>query len=119
MLMRSPTRWARPKLVRPPGFILPCQPTLAAKVPTGDGWIHELKHDGFRIIAHKDGERVHLWSRNGRDRTGDFVAIADAVRASGRPASFSRASPSSPTRCRPGTDGCTSSNTTASASSPI
>ena len=78
MLMRSPTRWARPKLVRPPGFILPCQPILANKVPTGDGWIHELKHDGFRIIAHKDGERVHLWSRNGRDRSGDFVAIADA-----------------------------------------
>jgi bifunctional non-homologous end joining protein LigD len=50
-------------------------------VPTGDGWLHELKHDGFRIIAHKDGQRVHLWSRNGRDRTGDFVAIADAVRA--------------------------------------
>ena len=81
MLMRSPTRWARPKLVRPPGFILPCQPILANKVPTGDGWIHELKHDGFRIIAHKDGERVHLWSRNGRDRSGDFVAMADAVRA--------------------------------------
>src|SRR5215203_3250910 len=82
MLMRTPTRWARPKLLRPPGFIVPCRPTLAAKVPTGDDWIHELKHDGFRIIAHKDGgERVHLWSRNGRDRSGDFVAIADAVRA--------------------------------------
>src|SRR5215207_3672383 len=81
MLMRTPTRWARPKLVRPPGFILPCRPTLAANVPTGDGWLHELKHDGFRIIAHKDGLRVHLWSRNGRDRSGDFVAIADAVRA--------------------------------------
>ncbi len=81
MLMRSPTRWARPKLVRPPAFIVPCQPVLATKVPTGDGWLHELKHDGFRILAHKDGERVHLWSRNGRDRTRDFVAIADAVRA--------------------------------------
>ena len=45
------------------------------------GWLHELKHDGFRILAHKDGERVHLWSRNGRDRSRDFVAMADAVRA--------------------------------------
>ena len=81
MLMRNPTRWARPKLLRPPGFILPCQPVLATKVPTGDGWLHELKHDGFRILAHKDGGRVHLWSRNGRDRSGDFVAITDAVRA--------------------------------------
>jgi len=81
MLMRTLTRLAPPKLVRPPGFIVACRPTLAANVPTGDGWLHELKHDGFRIIAHKDGERVHLWSRNGRDRSGDFVAIADAVRA--------------------------------------
>jgi hypothetical protein len=60
MLMRTPTRWARPKLLRPPGFIVPCRPTLAAKVPTGDDWIHELKHDGFRIIAHKDGGARHL-----------------------------------------------------------
>ena len=58
MLMRTPTRWARPKLVRPPGFIVPCQPILATKVPAGDGWLHELKHDGFRILAYKDGERV-------------------------------------------------------------
>ena len=50
-------------------------------MPVGEGWLHELKHDGFRILTHKDGERVHLWSRNGRDRSGDFVAIADAVRA--------------------------------------
>ena len=41
-MMRTPSRWARPKLIRPPGFILPCRPTLAAKVPTGDGWLHEL-----------------------------------------------------------------------------
>ena len=67
MLMRTPTRWARPKSLRPPGFIVPCQPILASKVPAGDGWLHELKHDGYRIIAYKDGERVWLWSRNGRD----------------------------------------------------
>src|SRR5215203_4149211 len=66
-LMHIPTRWARPKLVRPPGFILPCQPVLAAKVPVGEGWLHELKHDGYRVIAFKDGERVRLWSRNGRE----------------------------------------------------
>jgi bifunctional non-homologous end joining protein LigD len=54
-----PHRWIRPKRLLPPGFIVPCQPTLADKVPAGDGWIHELKHDGFRIIAHKDGDREH------------------------------------------------------------
>ena len=34
---------------QPPGFVRPCQPVLAEKVPIGDGWLHELKHDGFRI----------------------------------------------------------------------
>ena len=65
MLMRTPDRWVRPKRQLPPGFIVPCQPTLAEKVPAGDGWIHELKHDGFRILAFKDGDTVRLWSRNG------------------------------------------------------
>src|SRR5829696_4612185 len=81
MSMRTPPRWSRPKRLRPPGFIVPCQPILAAKVPAGDGWLHELKHDRFRIIAHKDGERVRLWSRNGRDWSAEFVAITEAMRA--------------------------------------
>jgi ATP-dependent DNA ligase len=48
MLMRSPLARDRRQ---PPGFIRPCQPVLAEKVPAGDGWLHELKHDGFRIIV--------------------------------------------------------------------
>jgi bifunctional non-homologous end joining protein LigD len=81
MLMRTPHRWVRPKRQLPPGFIVPCQPTLADKVPDGDGWIHELKHDGFRILAFKNGDIVRLWSRNGRDWSAEFVAITEAVRA--------------------------------------
>ena len=49
-------------------------------MPAGDGWIHELKHDGFRILAFKDGDTVRLWSRNGRDWSGEFVAITEAMR---------------------------------------
>src|SRR5215207_314271 len=79
MLMRTPAPWVRPKRLQPPGFIVPCQPTLAHKVPVGDGWIHELKHDGFRILAFKDGDTVRLWSRNGRDWSGEFVAITEAL----------------------------------------
>ncbi|HEX8663572.1 MAG TPA: DNA ligase [Beijerinckiaceae bacterium] len=66
---------------KPTGFILPCQPTLAAVVPTGPQWIHELKHDGYRIVALKDGPSVRLWSRHGRDWTGELAAVAAAVRA--------------------------------------
>jgi bifunctional non-homologous end joining protein LigD len=80
MLMRTPLRWVRPKRLQPPGFLVPCQPTLAHKVPAGDGWIHELKHDGFRILAFKDGDAVRLWSRNGRDWSAEFVAITEAMR---------------------------------------
>jgi bifunctional non-homologous end joining protein LigD len=53
---------------------------LADRVPTGDGWIHELKHDGFRIVAFKDGETVRLWPRNGRVWSREFVAISAARR---------------------------------------
>jgi bifunctional non-homologous end joining protein LigD len=81
MLMRTPHRWVRPKRLHPPGFVVPCQPTLAHRVPAGDGWIHELKHDGFRILAFKDGDTVRLWSRNGRDWSAEFVAITEAMRA--------------------------------------
>ena len=72
----------RPKRQLPPGFVVPCQPTLAEKMPAGEGWIHELKHDGFRILAFKDGDKVRLWSRNGRDWSAEFVAMRDAMRGS-------------------------------------
>jgi len=78
MLMRSPLARDRRK---PPGFIRPCQPVLSAKVPIGDGWIHELKHDGFRIVALKAGDDVRLWSRHGRNWSAEFVAITAALMA--------------------------------------
>jgi ATP-dependent DNA ligase len=39
----------------PAGFIAPCLPTKTDKLPSGSEWLHEIKHDGFRIIARKDG----------------------------------------------------------------
>jgi bifunctional non-homologous end joining protein LigD len=78
MLMRSPLVRKRRQ---PPGFIRPCKPVLSLKVPIGQPWIHELKHDGFRIVAHKNGDAVRLWSRNGRDWSDEFVAITAAVMA--------------------------------------
>src|SRR5215212_8972234 len=77
MLMRSPLVRDRR---RPPGF-RPALPVLATKVTDGDDWIPELKHDGFRIVALKDGDEVRLWSRNGRNWSADFVAIRAAVMA--------------------------------------
>jgi len=44
----------------PSGFIAPCLPTKATEAPSGALWVHEIKHDGFRVIARKDGKQVRL-----------------------------------------------------------
>jgi bifunctional non-homologous end joining protein LigD len=61
------------------GFIAPCLPTKTDKLPSGDLWLHEIKHDGFRIIARKDGERVRLYSRPGNDFTRRFPLIVETL----------------------------------------
>jgi bifunctional non-homologous end joining protein LigD len=76
MLMRSPLARERRS---PPGFIRPAQPVLADRPPAGPGW--SFKHDGFRIVSRKDGDGLRLWSRNGRDWSAEFRAIAEALRA--------------------------------------
>jgi len=63
----------------PAGFIAPCLPTKTDKLPSGSQWLHEVKHDGFRIIARKDGSRVRLYSRPGNDLTRRFPLIVDAL----------------------------------------
>jgi len=54
-------------------------PTLVREPFHRDGWAYEEKVDGWRILAYKDGARVRLVSRNGRDHTRRFHDIAGAV----------------------------------------
>jgi bifunctional non-homologous end joining protein LigD len=63
----------------PAGFIAPCLPSKAHTLPSGGLWLHEIKHDGFRVIARKDGDRVRLYSRPGNDMTRRFPLIAEAL----------------------------------------
>jgi ATP dependent DNA ligase domain len=63
----------------PAGFIAPCLPTKTNKLPSGSEWLHEIKHDGFRIIARKSDGRVRLYSRPGNDFTRRFPLIVDAI----------------------------------------
>ena len=40
---------------RPSGFIEPCQPSKVARPPSGPLWVHEIKHDGYRLMVRRDG----------------------------------------------------------------
>ena len=59
-------------------IIEPCLPSPAKTPPTGPGWIHEIKHDGFRILARRDSSGVRLITRNGSNFTDRFPNIAMA-----------------------------------------
>jgi bifunctional non-homologous end joining protein LigD len=59
----------------------PCLPTSAPVPPAGPGWLHEIKHDGYRMLAHRDSERGRLLSRRGLDWADRFPAVAAAVEA--------------------------------------
>ena len=63
----------------PLGFVPPCLPTKAQNPPTGEAWLHEIKHDGFRVIARKHGGRVRLYSCLGNDLTHRFPLIVEAL----------------------------------------
>jgi bifunctional non-homologous end joining protein LigD len=69
---------SRPRSL-PAGFIAPCLPSSAPQAPCGQEWLHEIKHDGFRVIARKDGKRVRLYSRPGNDLTHRFPMIVEAL----------------------------------------
>lgn len=70
---------SRIRRVLPLGFIPPCLPTGAPSAPSGDQWLHEIKHDGIRIIARKEDKRVRLYSRPGNDLTHRFPLIVEAL----------------------------------------
>jgi hypothetical protein len=42
-------------IVRRTSFIAPCQPSKAARPPSGPLWVHEIKHDGYRLMVRRDG----------------------------------------------------------------
>ena len=52
---------------------------IGAVPPSEEGWLHEIKHDGFRVIARKNDKRVRLYSRPGNNLTQRFPLIVEAV----------------------------------------
>src|SRR6476620_5242345 len=51
----------------PAAFIHPCQPTVAKEPPSGPGWAHELRHNGYGLQIHVRDGRVRLFTMNGND----------------------------------------------------
>jgi bifunctional non-homologous end joining protein LigD len=51
------------------------------EAPAGEAWLHEMKFDGYRILARLQNGKARLMSRNGKDWTGQFPTVAAAVEA--------------------------------------
>ena len=60
-----------------PATVKPSLAKLVEAAPEGDNWLHEIKFDGYRMLARIDGERVRLFSRHAVDWTARFGAIVD------------------------------------------
>jgi len=60
-------------------FIEPCLPSSAEQPPSGPGWIHEIKHDGYRLMARRDPIGIRLLTRNGYDWASRYPLIVEAV----------------------------------------
>jgi len=72
---------ARPRI---PVFVEPMIATRASEIPTGADWVHERKHDGYRILAYINYGDVRLLSRSGKDWNKAFAPIGDALRRMGK-----------------------------------
>jgi ATP-dependent DNA ligase len=77
----SGMEWRTSRPAKRLGTIEPCIPTLASKPPVGPQWVHEIKQDGYRLIARKRDGRVRLFTRRGYDWTERNPRISEAVAA--------------------------------------
>ena len=59
-----------------PAYLQPMLATLASNAPAGDEWMHEIKYDGYRMLARIANGRCRLFSRNGKDWSAMFEAVA-------------------------------------------
>jgi ATP-dependent DNA ligase len=69
-----------PKPAKLPAFIAPQIPVLSAKPPMGAGWIHEIKHDGFRTLIRLAGKDVRAFTRSGLDWSDKYQRVIEACR---------------------------------------
>jgi bifunctional non-homologous end joining protein LigD len=66
----SPTMW---------NAYRPCLPTSVMKAPSGERWVHEIKHDGFRIIARRVDRNVRLFTKHAADYSRRYPLVVEAI----------------------------------------
>ena len=79
MLFRVRSSRGRRLNATPAAFIHPRQPIVAKQPPTGPGWAHELKHDGYRLQIHVRDGQVRLFTMNGADWSKRYPQIVRAA----------------------------------------
>ena len=82
------TRRAGAGRIRLPAFRPPQLATLVDAVPTGNGWMHEIKYDGYRCLVSASGERVRIFTRSGLDWTDRFAPLPMEIAAMKLPAAL-------------------------------
>jgi bifunctional non-homologous end joining protein LigD len=88
-LKKSAAKRARPTLpegaveAKLPATFSPQLATLVAEPPSDDGWIYEIKFDGYRLLARVEGDDVRLFTRRGNDWSARMPGLVEAVRALG------------------------------------
>jgi bifunctional non-homologous end joining protein LigD len=78
---RRIVRWRTEPPRTPPGFIVPCMPTFAHDAPSGPQWVYEIKHDGYRFLCRRDGDRLAVYSRWGVNWSAHVPGIIEAMSA--------------------------------------
>jgi len=76
-----PTLYVSARRAPLPAAFVPMRTTAVARPPEGSGWLHEIKHDGYRMLARLEGGRARLLSRNGLDWTPRLRSVAQALEA--------------------------------------
>jgi bifunctional non-homologous end joining protein LigD len=71
----SPASARGAKKARMPAMLWPTLATLVDSTPAGDGWIHEIKFDGYRMVCRIDHGDVHIYSRNGKEWTSTLPSL--------------------------------------------
>jgi bifunctional non-homologous end joining protein LigD len=72
--------WETSRVIPAQGFVPPCLPTAGTRVPDGPNWVHEIKHDGYRLMVRRTADKsVRIYTRRGVDWTHRFPLIVEAA----------------------------------------